>query len=146
MDTNANPCDDFYQFACGKFVETAELGNKVEINMATSMLENIDRRIRKLIDNHDVHNSTALAKAKRLYDTCVNRDLTEEGDLELLKSSLKHIGGWQILEKDNWNPISFDWMSATYKLRTLGFGFDFLIRLHVEEDETRPSRRILKVR
>ena len=44
-------------------------------------------------------------------------DKIEEVGLDPLKTMLKEMGGWPILEGDNWDENKFSWIETVYTFR-----------------------------
>ncbi|KAF2897581.1 hypothetical protein ILUMI_08593 [Ignelater luminosus] len=147
MNTSANPCDDFYEFACGNFIDNTQLDGKSSKGVDTILYDVVNDRIRGIIEEPEYPDDPrSILLAKRLYKACNNQTAIDERDLRLIKDSLRQIGGWPILEGSNWKEKDFEWKSATYKLRELGYDFEFFIVMRIIPDENYPSQRIIELR
>ncbi|CAK9298945.1 unnamed protein product [Gordionus sp. m RMFG-2023] len=105
INVNADPCDDFYEFACGSW-------NRYHIipedRSSISTFEVLSSRLQILLKEllEEGSNKTdmeAVDKAKRMYISCVN---TTQGDLigdTPVKNTLNSMGGWPILNT-SWVP------------------------------------------
>ena len=81
--------------------------------------------------------------AKSVYQSCMNRAKIEELGFEPLKSVLKKLGGWPLLEGSSWDEEGFKWYEVIYRLREMGFSTDYLINFSVTTDLKNSSSRIL---
>ncbi|XP_031337648.1 neprilysin-2-like [Photinus pyralis] len=144
MDPDVDPCEDFYEFACGGFMDNVQLDDDYVKTINTFMEDTVQDRIRGIIEEPEEDDDPrSIANAKRLYRACMNLTAIEEKGLRLIKDSIRQIGGWPLLENSNWKEKDFDWKTATYKLRELGYGFQFFIVMRIKPDENDPSKRII---
>ena len=73
----------------------------------------------------------------------MNRAKIEAEGFEPLKSVLKKLGGWPLLEGSSWDEKGFKWYEVIYRLREMGFSTDYLINFSVTTDLKNSSSRIL---
>ena len=69
------------------------------------------KEVRMLIESHDNmfkgRKSSAIAKLKTYYRTCMNETEIEKQDVGPILKALNNIGGWPVAQKD-WNKKG-DW-------------------------------------
>ncbi|KAK5649200.1 hypothetical protein RI129_000229 [Pyrocoelia pectoralis] len=146
MDPEVDPCEDFYEFTCGGFMDNVQLDDSYMKTINTFMAETVQDRVRGIIEEPEEDDDPkSIVNAKKLYRACMNLTAIEEKGLRLMKDSIRQIGGWPLLEASNWKEKDFDWKTATYKLRELGYGFEFFIVIRITADENEPSKRIIKL-
>ena len=80
---------------------------------------------------------------KSLYQSCMNQEKIEERGLATLKNILKKLGGWPLLEGENWNQEGFRWFNLVYNFREVGFSVDYLVDFSVTADLRNSSWRTL---
>jgi len=51
-----------------------------------------------------------------------------------MKEMLKSLGGWPLLEAENWNESKFTWMDSLNSFKEVGWSMDYLLKLTVIPD------------
>ncbi|CAF0889924.1 unnamed protein product [Adineta steineri] len=122
IDETIDPCEDFYQFACGTWLKNTRIppenGKHRSRSRLTIRLENA------LVDffstsppQNDTIEPRAIINARRLYDSCMDEDAIEIEDIDVILSLVKtEFGGWPALEGLTWNESTFDLSHLTRKL------------------------------
>ena len=82
---------------------------------------------------------------KSVYQSCMNREVIEQRGLDPVKSILKKLGGWPILEGSKWNSSEFQWFELVYKFREQGFSVDYFFDFSVVSDLQNSTRRTLNL-
>ena len=114
--------------------------------MFTSELpDTIYKRGRKLLEADDKDDDWELfSMAKKLYKGCMNIGHREKLGIKPIINSLKHLGGWPLLEGENWN-YQYQWWEQVYRASQGGFGSDYIIKITVETDKKNSSKRSIIV-
>lgn len=75
MNVLVDPCDDFYSYACGKFVKNTELQSGEESITSLELIQKgIDNRLEELLSRRiEPGDISPYKTAKALYSTCKDK-------------------------------------------------------------------------
>lgn len=115
VDVQEDPCEDFFQYACGKWNEENPIpADRSRWNTFSVLNQRTEQQLKTLLDGNakggkDVE---AVDKAKRMYRSCMDLDaIQERGD----KHALEQFQSWKLaLEEDPWgwdSDIGADWFT-----------------------------------
>ena len=138
----------FFQFSCGGFNANTRIPDdkgrwagydfiEEDINYhGRTLLEETSR------DHDDDFESYQLAR--NFYKSCMNDEKLEQLGVEPALNRLKDLGGWPILDGDNWSSEdTFKWWEWTYKANKAGFSYNFLVSLSIDADDKNASWNVL---
>ncbi|XP_071559549.1 neprilysin-like isoform X2 [Temnothorax nylanderi] len=111
MDKSVDPCDDFYEYACGKWPEHNPIPTGMNSwSMFIKAHVNVQRQIKEILDEGPKDSDILAVKlAKKWYTVCMDTDAMERDGLDPLVYTLSRIGGWPlIMEPDKWNE-EYSW-------------------------------------
>lgn len=75
MDIDVDPCDNFYDFACGSFIENNYTPDEsVAVDTFTKLKETVDSKVNALLMDSLEKPSDMLNLSKSLFETCLERD------------------------------------------------------------------------
>ncbi|XP_063992920.1 neprilysin-2-like [Diachasmimorpha longicaudata] len=136
MDSDVRPCDNFYRFACGGFLtNTSTPDAKGEVDTLSIIRDKILEELRFNIEEPSTPMELkSLKLAKNLYRSCMNMTAIQAQSSKKLLDDLTELGGWPVLEGDQWDETPFDWIESTYKVRERGYPFDYFLRVTIEPD------------
>ena len=102
LDESVNPCDNFYQFACGGWMQKAirapadrfEAVDKLNQNLVLKILEsNIYE------PSYSSPPSTATGKARAFYRSCMVNDGKYQESMRDLAAVIMYSGGWNVADE-----------------------------------------------
>ena len=71
---------------------------------------------------------------KSVFQSCMNKELIEKRGMEPLRSVLKKLGGWPVLEGSSWKGDGFKWYEQMYRHREMGYSVDYFYDFSVTTD------------
>ncbi|XP_054269919.1 neprilysin-4-like isoform X2 [Macrosteles quadrilineatus] len=133
MDTTADPCDDFYQFACGNWGSHNPIPkDKAAFDTFEVLRESLDTVLKDLLEADPTSDDPEpYVKTKNLYRSCMNEEMLEHRREKPLMELLDSLGGWPIISPC-WNQSNFDWLELMARLRL--YNNDILISEWVGPD------------
>ncbi|XP_026818640.1 neprilysin-2-like [Rhopalosiphum maidis] len=130
MDPSVDPCDDFYQFACGNFIKNTIINDGSNAVTSFSKIhEKVSNELLSLLTEPiQSDEQKPFRMMKLLFKSCMDIEKIEEKGLEPFKAILRSLGGWPVLDKEEWDDTKFTWEKSIYKSFTLaGYSNVFLI-------------------
>ena len=101
LDKSADPCQNFYQFACGGWMQKALRAPADRFEAIDKMNQNL---ILKILDEFSLPSEsftspiTANEKARAFYQSCVANKDKYQGTIQDLGALIQYSGGWNVLD------------------------------------------------
>lgn len=148
MDQDIEPCDDFYSFACGTYVEETVIPDeKVLVNTFSIISDKLQEQLRALIsDDIDDSEIEPFKLVKKLYQACMNKTLIEERGTKPLLDIQESLGGWPVVKGDKWDENAWTWQKSVRDFRKHGYSTDYILDFSVGTDLKNSTTRIVDVR
>ncbi|XP_046994653.1 neprilysin-4-like [Schistocerca americana] len=145
IDINVNPCEDFYEFACGGWVKKHPVPpTESHMNQFDVVTEKLDLQLKGILESpEDQNDPPPVNSAKKFYKSCMDLDTVEADGLELLSKMLEELGGWPMAH-DDWDELTFDWQKAVAFL-TKKLAVSPLILVYVYLDRKNSSRSVITI-
>lgn len=123
MNPSADPCHDFFEFACGNFNKSFFLygDQETETSLGLEQKKMMERYAGILVEDIRPHELRAFSLSKNFYKACMNHTRIEEQGLQPLIHVIEAIGGWPILQADRWDAEKWN-LSETFE-KIINFGF-----------------------
>ncbi|XP_032970185.1 membrane metallo-endopeptidase-like 1 isoform X2 [Rhinolophus ferrumequinum] len=147
MDLSQEPCDDFYQYACGGWLwrhVIPETNSRYSVfDILRDKLEVI---LKGVLENSASKDRPAVQKAKMLYRSCMNEGVIEKRDSQPLLRILEEVGGWPVA-MDAWNDTVGPSWALEEQLAVMNTQFNrrVLIDLFIWNDDQNSSRHIIYI-
>ncbi|XP_072587170.1 membrane metallo-endopeptidase-like 1 isoform X4 [Vulpes vulpes] len=147
MDPSREPCDDFYQYACGGWLRRHVIP---ETNSRYSIFDilrdELEVILKGVLENATAQDRPAVQKAKMLYRSCMNESVIEKRDSQPLLNILDVMGGWPVT-MDKWNQsVGPKWeLEQQLALMNTQFNRRVLIDLFIWNDDQNSSRHIIYI-
>ncbi|UYV81915.1 Nep2 [Cordylochernes scorpioides] len=147
LDESVSPCDNFYQFACGGWVERQMIPeDKSAVSVFSELQDDLNNKLRAMVDKPITgEEPDFIQMIKNMYNSCMNLSALETKASKPLQEVLEGLGGWPVVEGDAWNGTDFDWMEAMFAFRRLGYSHDILLDISVTPDARNNSRHVIDV-
>lgn len=147
MDQTADPCDDFYEFACGTFLRNTVIPDDKTTVTAFSVIENeLKDQLRVIVQEESQSGEIEpFQNVKRLYRACMNTDLIDAQGSTAVRNAIDNMGGWPVLET-NWDPTNqWTWQRSVQLSREYGYSVSNFMSVSVSTDNKNSSRRVIKI-
>ncbi|XP_024910669.1 neprilysin isoform X2 [Cynoglossus semilaevis] len=137
MDMSVEPCDNFYQYACGGWLKKNIIPETTSRYSTFDILrDELEVILKGVLEKTVEGEATALVKAKTLYKSCLNESLVElRGGAPLLET-LPDVMDWPIA-MDDWESN----YGQTWRLEDViaklneKYGTQLLVNLYVSTDD-----------
>jgi len=147
MDQKADPCSDFYQFACGGFVaETVIPDHQTSKGSFSIVRDKLNERLRKIFEAESTATEPKVYNSVRnLYKTCMDKESIEKNSVNDLKELVGKLGGWPVLEGEKWSSDNFKWHELSIKASDEGLSSDRMISIGIGTDSLDSEKRIIEI-
>ncbi|CAG0881750.1 unnamed protein product [Cyprideis torosa] len=147
MNTSVDPCDDFFEFACGSFVANTVIpDDRTSVSQFSKISDKLKEDLRLLVQEEIKEKEPApFIMLKQVYKSCMDKGTIAKLGEEVLHDVLRKMGGWPILEGDDWDEKNKDlkWTDLVFISRDLGFSVDNFLDFSVVTDIKNSSWRII---
>ena len=147
MDQTADPCTDFYQFACGGFVaETVIPDHQTSKGSFSIVRDKLNERLRKIFEAKSLATEPKVYEhVRNLYQTCMDKETIEKNSVNDLKEIVGNLGGWPVLQGEKWTGENFKWHELSIKASDEGLSSDRMISIGIGTDSKDSLKRILEI-
>ncbi|XP_030058113.1 phosphate-regulating neutral endopeptidase PHEX [Microcaecilia unicolor] len=153
MNQSADPCDNFFQFACGGWLRDNPIPEDMSnYGIYPWLRYTVDLKLKALLEKpvskrRDIE---AIQKAKVLYLSCMNETEVEKADMKPLISLLKQSSfRWPVLESNlgaegTWSEKKFSMLHTLVALRGQ-YSNSVFIRVYIAPDDKKGNEHIIKL-
>ena len=108
LDTNADPCDNFYEYACGMWINRTKIPKQRAQYSTISQLSENNEKI--LLDSLETSQKTldteTIMKVKNFYRSCMDVNTIDNLGSQPLLEYIDSLGSWELNKA--WNPKKWD--------------------------------------
>lgn len=146
MDATVNPCDDFYAYACNRWIKENPIPDGKSTWGTFGKLEQRNQLVIKNVLERPLSafKSKAEKKAKLYYESCMDADETMEklGGAPLV-TLLRQVGGWNVTES-GYNHSAWS-LRQSMKVLQNRYNIGGFFGWMVSEDDRNSSRYIIQI-
>lgn len=135
INSSIDPCNNFYDFACGHSKE----------RLFSIDLWQMSKELKMMITSRFPDESREMELVKKLYESCMNRTEIDAVGMKPFNEIVQRIGGWPIIEGARWNTTAYDWAESMRQMAYVGLVPKYLFSASVEPNFKNSSIRSLMV-
>lgn len=167
MDESVNPCEDFYEFACGEYLRKTDIPeDKSSLTSFSIIQDEVDKQLEKILTEEPQQNETKPFKLAKIFTkTCLDEaTLNERGKtyqwksafecssrsylvfagIQPLEDIIEKYGGWPVVKGDSWKSEDWDWLNVSQQISNEGLD-TLILESYVSIDLKNTSKRIVSV-
>jgi len=146
MNQSVNPCEDFFHFACDKWIEDNPIPpSENEYITFMKKIQANNEKLRNMLEDATGDYEDPIMKAKRYYRSCMNEDEVERTTRDQVLELIKGFGSWS-LEGAPWTLLNWNWQTALLKIQKVFLHSSPLFTIDVSTNPWDSKKHILKVR
>lgn len=147
IDENVNPCDDFYDFACGKYIRETVLPEDKSIIMSfTQVQEKVDKQLRSVLNEEIQPDESKPFKLAKIFNAvCLDEQTANQKGIAPMVEILEKNGGWPVVKGDTWDSENWEWIEANRNISVEGLSDALIFAFHIIVDHKDSTRRVIAV-
>ncbi|XP_054153016.1 neprilysin-1-like isoform X2 [Oppia nitens] len=136
LNTTIDPCDDFYEFACGGWETTHTIpADKSRYGSFDAVDEELKKSIKEYLSKKTTKSdSKAVIYASDFYKACIDEATINSRGVTPLLDALNSVGGWPIIGQSSvYKNSDYDWTESFAK-QMVNFGVAAIYSVSVQPD------------
>ncbi|XP_066526827.1 membrane metallo-endopeptidase-like 1 isoform X2 [Hoplias malabaricus] len=147
MDRGAEPCQNFYRYACGGWLNRHVIPETSSRYSVFDILrDELETVLKGVLETQSELDREAFQKAKVLYASCMNESVIEKRGGQPLLDLIDFVGGWPVASAD-WNAnADYEWsLEDTLALFNSRFHKTVLFDMLVWVDDLDSNQHVLYI-
>uniref|UniRef100_A0A1I8NNW6 Peptidase M13 C-terminal domain-containing protein n=1 Tax=Stomoxys calcitrans TaxID=35570 RepID=A0A1I8NNW6_STOCA len=140
MNLSANPCNDFYEFACGNFARYNP--TEIQVDIFSILEKEYEEKQVNVLTRESAGDTDMEKNVRNFYKSCLHIDLRMFKDK--LKAIVQEFGKMPALEGNRWRENDFDWLKTIAEI-SHKYDVQLLMRYELGNDISDSSKRWLKL-
>lgn len=150
IEESISPCDDFYDFACGKFIRETILPEDKSIIMSfTQVQEKVEKQLRSVLNEEIQPDESKPFKLAKIFNAaCLDEQTANQKGIAPMVEILEKFGGWPVVKGDSWdseNGKNWEFMAANRNISNEGLSDSLIFAFHIIIDNKDSSKRVIAV-
>lgn len=148
MDQTIDPCENFYDFVCGKYLRETILPEDKSSDLSFYQLGDKLREQLQDVLTEDSHPNEphAFRLAKDFTKICLNEEALNAAGIAPMVEFLDKYGGWPVVKGENeWNGDYWDWLTVKRQIFDDGLLDNLILEFSIRPDDKNSSKRALFV-
>jgi len=146
MDRNADPCHDFFQYACGSWNRKHVIPeDRSSISTFEVMADQLQVILKGILEQRPTkEDNFATTKAKYFYQSCMNMSQIVEVSDTPLRRVIQSLGGWPVTDSA-WDPDRAPELETMLAVIKRNFTLGVLIEEWVGPDDRNSQNHIIQI-
>lgn len=136
INNSINPCDHFYEFACGGYQETVSTLDESQ----KRVLQELELFTVEAINEND---AKSIKMQKKYFKTCMNTLAIEEDDNQSIKKIYEQLGGWPILSMEWVNTYNLE--KITKQCAEMGLFYDWFLEIDTYQRSLTDNKQLFRI-
>eukprot|EP00092_Neocalanus_flemingeri_P034170 GFUD01037162.1.p1 GENE.GFUD01037162.1~~GFUD01037162.1.p1 ORF type:complete len:770 (-),score=219.06 GFUD01037162.1:48-2252(-) len=147
MDITTEPCDDFYRFACGGWMDSNVIPDgKSKWGPFYVLRDLVDSALEAIVTSEVPSASSSVNSLKAMFNGCLDTEAIEAAGVSGILSSVGEsgdLGGWPMIQ-DSWTDAKFDLSAAVGQQRRY-LDLSVLLSVYVYLDDFNTEQNVVYV-
>ncbi|KAI6196414.1 Neprilysin-1 [Aphelenchoides besseyi] len=143
LNESADPCDDFFEFSCGRWVALNEIPEDLtSYGHFSEIREKVNREMKDLYEEKEESSSKAINMVKKFYSECMSTEKLNEQKSTAIIADIEKFGYWPIVYPNKWVEADFDLSDLMINVAQAR-ALDVFVDIYVSQDQRNVTRRLV---
>ncbi|CAI4227087.1 unnamed protein product [Auanema sp. JU1783] len=147
LNDKVDPCEDFYEFACGNYGLNRNLpANKPLRHTISDVQSRLNKQVKSILQLPvNDHEAKWDKLAKKYYQKCLDEDELEQTGSKAVLEVLDWVGGWPTLQHNNWTEWNYSWEEQLAIVMNKTGVNAVILELAVTHDPSNSSKSVIEL-